>query len=239
MTHHVSHSVSMTAIPDLSGRYDLYGAIHKGLRKAGCDMLNRIGTADFENPEETETVLGNLRSFIVFAASHVMHEDEHIHGVLRARGASTATLEDQHDDHRTAFATLEKLASDIEKAWPMHKQAAGRKLYLAFAAYLAEDLAHMHEEETVTAPELWRICTDEELATIEMHIIASMSPEKNMAFLRLMIPAMNPAERAAMLSAMQQNTPPEMFSAIVEFAVRPSLSEKAFSDLSERIALAA
>src|SRR5262249_6979542 len=154
--------------------------------------------------DESGSVLGSLRNFLVLAAGHVAHEDEHIHGVLRAHGSSTETLDHQHGDHRAAFATLEKLASDVEKAWPKHKKAACRKLYLAFAAYLAEDLAHMHEEETETAPELWRNFTDEELLAIELNIVASMSPEENMAFLRLMIPAMNPAERAAMLGAMQQ-----------------------------------
>lgn len=235
----MSHHVSFTDIPDLSGRYDLYGAVHKGLRKAGCELLVRLGSADYGDPQECEAVLENLRSYLMMAGSHVVHEDENIHDLLRQRGGSTDVVDDQHDDHRTAFALLEKLAADIEKAWPLHKAAAGRKLYLAFAAYLAEDLAHMHEEETVVAPALWKSFTDEELVVLEMRIVASMPPEKNMAFMRMMIPAMNPAERAALLGAMRKGAPPEIFSAVIEFAVRPGLSEKAFSDLAIRLQLVA
>lgn len=235
MTHHIS----LTDIPDLNGRYDLYGAVHKGLRKAGCDLLCRLGSTDFEDPDEAERVLGDLRTYLMLAASHVVHEDDNIHTVLHDRGVSTGTVDDQHDDHRASFADLEALAVSIEKAWPMHKRAAGRKLYLAFAAYIADDFAHMHEEETKTAPVLWQHFTDADLAAVEMRIVASMPPEKNMAFMRLMIPAMNPAERAALLGAMRRGAPPEIFDAVIEFAVRPCLPAKAFDDLAGRLQLAA
>lgn len=235
MTDHIT----LTDIPALDGRYDLYGAVHKGLRKAGCDLLCRLGSADFDDPAETEAVLAGLRTYLMLAASHVMHEDEHIHAALRSRGVSTETVDDQHDDHRQAFADLEMLAAAVEKAAPIHKRAAGRKLYLALAGYLAEDLGHMHEEETVTAPALWKTFSDQDLIAIEMRIISSLSPEKNMAFMRIMIPAMSPVERAALLGAMQKGAPPEIFHAVMEFAVRPTLSEAAFEDLSGRLKRAA
>ncbi|WP_165217148.1 hemerythrin domain-containing protein [Affinirhizobium pseudoryzae] len=236
MTH---TPTSITAIPDLNGRFDLYGAVHKGLRKAGCELLVRLGSTDFDQSEDTEEVLALLRTYLTLAASHVCHEDEHIHAALAARGASTDTVDHQHDDHREAFGQLEALARAVETAWPMHRRATGRKLYLAFAAYLAEDLAHMHEEETVTARALWNRFTDDELSAIEMRIVSSLSPETNMAFMRIMIPAMNPLERADMLGAMQKLAPPEIFDAVIEFAVRPALDTKAFGDLAGRLKRAA
>ncbi|MBR0556413.1 hypothetical protein J5J10_12055 [Ciceribacter sp. L1K23] len=235
MTHHIS----LTDIPDLNGRYDLYGAVHKGLRKAGCDLLCRLGSTDFDNADECEAVLGDLRTYLMLAASHVVHEDDNIHTVLQERGVSTGTVDDQHDEHREAFADLEKLAVCVSRAIPIAKRAAGRKLYLAFAAYIAEDLAHMHEEETQTAPMLWQHFSDADLAAVEMRIVSSMSPEKNMAFMRIMIPAMNPAERAALLGAMRKGAPPEVFEAVMDFAVRPSLPPKAVDDLVDRLKLAA
>lgn len=236
MTHQ-HHSI--TAVPDLNGRYDLYGAVHKGLRKAGCDLLVRLGATDFDDAGETEEVLGLLRTYLMLAAAHVGHEDDHIHSALAARGVATDTVDHQHDDHREAFQDLEKLARGVETSWPMHRRANGRRLYLAFAAYLAEDLGHMHEEETVTAPALWRQFTDEELLAIELRIVSSLSPDKNMAFMRIMIPAMNPQERAAMLGAMQKGAPPEVFDAVIEFAVRPALNARAFGDLAGRLQIAA
>jgi DNA-directed RNA polymerase specialized sigma24 family protein len=234
---HAHHSI--TAVPDLNGRYDIYGAIHKGLRKAGCELLVRLGSTDFEEAEQIEEVLALLRTYLMLAASHVGHEDDHIHAALAARGVATDTVDHQHDDHRDAFAKLEGLARAVETAWPLHRRATGRRLYLAFAAYMAEDFAHMHEEETVTAPALWRSFTDDELHAIEMAIVSSLTPEKNMAFMRIMVPAMNPQERAAMLGAMQKAAPPEIFDAVIEFAVRPALTARAFGDLAGRLQLAA
>lgn len=236
MTH--THA-SITAVPDLDGRYDLYGAVHKGLRKAGCELLVRLGATDFDKPEESEEVLALLRAYLMLAAAHVGHEDDHIHSALATRGGATDTVDHQHDEHRQAFVDLESLACAVETAWPMHRRATGRRLYLAFCAYLADDLAHMHEEETLTAPSLWQHFTDDELSAIELRIISSLSPEKNMAFMRVMIPAMNGLERALMLGAMQKGAPREVFDAVIEFAVRPALSPKAFGDLASRLQLAA
>ncbi|MGF0536885.1 hemerythrin domain-containing protein [Agrobacterium sp. ES01] len=235
MTEHLS----LTTIPDLNGRFDLYGNIHKAIRKAGCELLCRLGAADYDNADERAAVLAGLRGYLAIAAGHVVHEDEHVHKALQARGASTATVDDQHDDHRQAFRDLEALAQAVEQAGALDRSAAGRKLYLAFAAYIAEDLAHMHEEETVTAPALWKNFTDQELIGIEMRIVSSIPPEKHLAFMRTMIPALNPAERAALLGAMKRGAPPEIFNAVIEFAVRPSLSEIAFDDLANRLCLAA
>lgn len=74
---------------------------------------------------------------------------------------------------------------------------------------------------------------------IELNIVSALSPEKNLAFMRVMIPAMNPLEWAQMLGAMQKGAPPEIFDAVIEFAVRPALNPKAFGDLASRLKLAA
>jgi hypothetical protein len=227
-------------IIDLNGRYDIYGAIHKGLRKAQCELLVRLGNTDFGNTRATGDLLSDLRALLALAAAHVMHEDTHIHSALRARGAvSTDRLDDQHDDHRATFAKLEALAAAIEAARPHERSALGRRLYLAFASYIAHDLEHMHEEETVAAPQLWSSFSDAELMAIENRIVGSLAPEKAMAFMRLMIPAIQPAERAAMLGGMKQQAPREAFDAVIEFAARPNLSAEEFADLARRLDLVA
>lgn len=234
----MSHAVSPSPIVDLEGRHDLYGGVHKGLRKAGCELLIRLGAVDPCDVREREALLASLRHHLSLAASHISHEEDNIHGPLRQRGGSSDRVADQHDDHRAAFAALEALAAALETAAPGHEAAAGRRLYLAFAAHLAADLLHMHEEETVVAPALWAAFTDAELVALEGRIVGSMPPEENMAFLRQMIPAMNPSERAALLGAVQKDAPPEVFGAVIDFAVRPSLAEKAFGDLADRLRLA-
>lgn len=226
-------------IPALDGRYDMYGNIHKGLRRAECLLLGRLGANDFDDAAATDKLLGDLRRLLAMAAAHVKHEDTEIHAALNGRGIATDLIDEQHEDHHAAFKLLEDRIVAVETAAASRRGEAGRALYLAFAAYIADDFAHMHEEETVTAPLLWQHFTDEELLAIEMRIVSSLPPEENMAFTRMMLPAMNPAQRAMMVGGMLEAMPREVFAAVVEFAIRPSLSEADFQALRLSVGMAA
>jgi Hemerythrin HHE cation binding domain len=240
MERFMTHAHHPTKIVDLNGRYDLYGPIHKGLRKAQCDLLVRLGNTDFGDTRATADLLSDMRGLLALAAAHLEHEDGQIHAALRARGAASVDrLDHQHDDHRSTFTELETLLTSIEAAKADERSALGRRLYLAFGTYIAHDLEHMHEEETVAAPQLWSLFSDAELMAIENRIVGSLPPEKAMAFMQLMIPAANPAERAAMLGGMKQQAPREAFDAVIEFAARPNLSAAEFADLARRLDLVA
>lgn len=233
----MTHADLLNRIPALDGRYDLYGNVHKGLRRAQCLLLSRLGANDFGDAATTEKLIADLRRLLAMAAAHVRHEDTEIHAALNRLGIATDLLDEQHEDHHAAFRILEEKIAAVEAA--SDRAEAGRALYLAFAAYVADDFAHMHEEETVTAPLLWQHFSDEELLAIEMRIVSALPPEENMAFTRMMLPAMNPAQRSAMVGGMREGLPPEVFAAVVEFAVRPSLTEADFQALSSSVGLAA
>jgi hypothetical protein len=234
-----THTAATSIRTDLTGRYDLYGPVHKGLRRAQADMLVRLGSADFGR-DGASALLADLRGLLAIAASHLAHEEEHIHRALEARipGASSR-LEHQHEAHFPRFEGMERLVAAIEAAEPADRPALGRALYLSFAAYVAEDLEHMHEEETVTWPLLCAHFRDEELAAIEGAIVGSLSPQENMAFMRMMIPAMNPAERARLFAAIRQVAPPEAVAALLDHAARPTLSDQDYGRLVGTLGLAA
>ncbi|AJY47642.1 hemerythrin domain-containing protein [Martelella endophytica] len=235
----MTHIENMTRVPALAGRYDFYGAVHKGLRRAQCNMLAAVGTADFADAQQTDALLDEFRRLLGLAAAHVVHEDATVHIALRSLSLPTDLIDEQHDDHRAAFLAFDALADRVENAEGPARLEAGRALYLAFAAYVADDFAHMHEEETVVMPLLWQHFTDAELLDMEMRIIGSMSPEENMAFTRIMVPAMAPAERRAMVGGMFRSMPRPVFDAVIGFAIRPVLAPAEFAALSNDIGLAA
>ena len=123
-------------------------------------------------------------------------------------------------------------------AEPADRLRLGRALYITFTAFVAEDFEHMAEEETVVWPQLCALFTDEELAGIEMAIIGELTPEENIGFMRLMLPAMNPSERAGLLTGMKANAPPEAFAAVIDLAARPTLAANDFAEL-QRLGLVA
>jgi iron-sulfur cluster repair protein YtfE (RIC family) len=221
-------------------RHDIYAPIHKALRAALCDLLVRLGRTDFAQPAACAAVLADARAQLRFSAAHLQHEDEHIHPALLTRAPEmVARLEHDHREHEAEFQALESLIRAVETAAPADRAQAGHRLYLAFAEFVAHDLAHMTQEEQVTGPLLHQLFTDPELQAMEAAIVSSMPPEEAMAAVAVMIPAMNPAERAAFLVFVRDTAPPEAFGAMIAVAAKPTLPANDWADLAERLGLAA
>ena len=68
---------------------------------------------------------------------------------------------------------------------------------------MAENLEHMHHEETEHNAVLWDAYSDAELEAIERALIASVAPDEMAAVARWMLPAMTAPDRAAKLTEMQ------------------------------------
>jgi hypothetical protein len=206
-------------------RHDLYGPIHKGLRLALSTLVVEIGSTDFADREAARETLAAVRRQMALSASHLAHEEDHIHRALEARapGATLSLLAD-HDHHRRAFEAIEAAMQAIEAAADARRPALGRDLYLAFSQFVAADFAHMAEEETIILPLLHRLFGDDELIAIEGAIVASLPPEEVIAFMKLAVPAMNGPERVRFLAFVRGGAPAEAFEALLNFAVRPSLT---------------
>jgi len=217
-------------------RWDIYGPIHKGLRLAHAQMIIRLGQADYaDSPGQ---LLGDLRAHLAIAAKHLHHEEVFIHAVLALAPAALRVLNEQHEQHRGRLAALNAAIERLEVADPGQRATQGRMLYLAFSTFVAEDLEHMAHEETETWPLLCALFTDEQLADLEMQIIATLTPEDNIAMMRVILPALSSSERAGLLGGIKAAAPPEAYAAVIDQAARPTLSADAFAEL-QRLDLAA
>lgn len=218
--------------------HDFYAPIHKGIRLGLCQMLTRLGAADAADPDLAQT-LADLRTQLALSAGHLAHEDAVIHTALEARApGATSRLEQAHEHHRASFEDLETLICRVERARP-EKNSLLRALYLRFSLFVADDFAHMAEEEQLMLPILQSLFTDEELSALEDAIVSQIPPEEMMAVAGLMIPAATRTDRIGMLSAMRANAPAEAFGAIMAMAVQPNISADDFAHLSEGLGLAA
>jgi hypothetical protein len=221
-------------------RHDLYGPVHKGLRLALCELGTRMARVDFADPEQSREMLAALRRQLALGASHLAHEEHHIHAALEARApGSTVTLEADHDHHRRAFEALDAAIQAVEAARGEAARRLGRDLYLRFTQFVAADYAHMAEEEMVVLPLLHRLFSDAELIAIEGAIVGSLPPEEAMAFMKLMIPAMNAPERIGFLGFVRATAPAEVFVGLLDFAARPTLTPRDYQDVVEGLGLAA
>lgn len=193
---------------------DLYYAVHKGIRLANARMLIALGQADASDEASLMQALGALAAHLDLSLSHLTHENERIHAVVEARvpGSSQHQGED-HDQHLEAFADLRRMADEVAMA-SADRAAKLRRLYQRFALFMAEDLTHMHEEETALMPLIAANFSAEEIDGIEHSIVSNIPPAKMAGFGRFMLGAATRPERVAMVTGMRQAMPTEVFDGL-------------------------
>jgi hypothetical protein len=220
--------------------HDFYRQVHKGLRLALSQLLTRLGACDADDPEGLKTLLADLRFQMEVSEHHLANEDLYVHTALEARApGASARLADAHEDHRETFEAMEAMIRRVENADAATRPSRLRGLYLRFSIFVAEDFAHMAEEEQLILPVLQSLFTDDELRGIEDRIISGLAPDEVIAFGRAMIPAATRRERIVLLDAMRANAPAEAFTAILAQSARPTLDDADYVHLCEGLGIEA
>jgi len=219
-------------------RIDLYASIHKGLRSFMAETLAAVGRMDADDDAERRGTLSQLRALLELLERHARHEDDFIHPVLQARRpGAERSCGDEHDRQRGQLRALARQADIVETASGAERAAAALGLYRQLALVIADNLAHMHEEETANNAVLWAECTDDELMAIHDRIVKAVDAEEMAQVIRWMAPSLNPSERAAMFGALQEKAPANVFHRLLEVA-RPHLAPGDWNKLISGIAAA-
>jgi hypothetical protein len=197
-------------------RYDAYLVIHKGLRALMSDTLVRVGRMDPFDDDDTREAVARIRELLALAETHLEHEDRFLHPAMEARApGSTRHVEADHRSHREALARLATGCRRVESAEGAVRASAALELYRSLALFVAEDLVHMHAEETQNNAVLWATHSDAEIVAIVDRVVASIPPEKNAALARWMVAASAPAERARMLGHARTTMPAGAFAGML------------------------
>lgn len=220
-----------TPLADPSARFDIYAFIHKGIRAFMGATLETVGRMDPTDPLEIAPALQALRALTGFLRAHLHHENQFIHPALEARRPGSACrTAGEHVAHERALEALESDALALERASDDSRAAAAQRLYRNLARLVAENLEHMHVEETDNNAALWDAYTDGELAQLQEALLATVSPDEMSLSLRWMLPAIAPAERAALFGAL----PPAAHAQVLE-ALRPHLGARDWAKLTAAI----
>lgn len=195
-------------------RHDLYALIHKALRAAMADALVRLGRLDTDDDAEVRTAAAAVRDLVALCRMHLDKEEQYVRPALEAAipGSAARTSRD-HDDHLRAFDRLEAGVRALERATGERAVLSAARLYRDLALFMADNLVHMHGEETDNNAVLWALLDDDGILAIEKRIIASIAPPQMAATLRWLAPAMTPAERARFFANLRAKLPPAAFAA--------------------------
>jgi hypothetical protein len=197
-----------------TARFDIYAGIHKALRTLMGDILGRLGRCDLDHPGDLRDTLERTDLMLDLMASHVDSENTVIHTAIEARlpqGARQTT--EDHVEHQHSIAALRQDVQVLRVAQPVQRPLLARHLYRQMALFVAENLEHMHVEETTNNATLWSLFTDAEIGQLEGQIVGRLSPEKMMAYMRWFAVGLSTAELTGLLQAMRLGAPAEAFDA--------------------------
>jgi hypothetical protein len=213
-------------------RVDLYTTIHKGLRAFMTRTLEAVGNMDAADAEGVAQTVAQLRALLGLMRTHMHVENQFLHPALEARrpGAARRTA-GEHAEHEHAFEELHGALLALERASAPARAGAAMLVYRRLALFVAENLAHMHFEETENNALLWAAYSDEELSRLHDALLAAVAPEERALALHWMLPALSPAERAGMLTEMQAKLPAAAFAGLL-CGLQPALSMRDWAKLT-------
>ena len=171
-----------------SPRLDFYCAIHKGLRAFMAETLVRVGRIDVADVADRDAALDQLEQLLGFCADHLRHENTFVHTAIEARHpAGSAKIAEEHVEHGESIAALREEAAALRAAPEHAASALALRLYRHLALFVAENLRHMHIEETAHNALLWQHYSDAELLELHDRLLASLTPAEKELSARWMI----------------------------------------------------
>jgi hypothetical protein len=197
-------------------RYNIYGNVHKALRACMCETLVAVGRMDHADDADVTVAVAQVRELLTLARMHLEKEDHFIHPAMEARrpGSAAHTMSD-HAHHLEAFARLEAGIRTVGRARGSARADVAMMLYRDLGLFVADNFVHMHAEEVDNNAVLWAAYTDDEIRAIESGIVAAIPPDAKALVMRWMAPAVDAAERAAMLATVRATAPAPAFAAML------------------------
>jgi hypothetical protein len=217
-------------------RHDLYGPVHKALRRFMADTLHRVGSADPFDDADLADALAQVQSLLHSMRSHLKHENDFVHAAIEARRpAGARQTADDHMAHLESIAALEADVLALRAAPREQRDQRMGRLYHHLALFVAENLNHMQLEETANNALLWAHYSDAELQDIHGRLVASIPPAEMMGWLRWFAVALSPAELAGMLGDMRAKAPAEAYAAVLHL-VRSHVDARRWAVLERALA---
>jgi len=218
-------------------RMDFYAPIHKALRLFMFETLTALGRADAGDLDELAGAVAQLQALLSMLRGHVAHENDHVHPAMEARRAgSSRVIGGQHEEHLASIDALDQESLDLLAAPAPRRDALALRLYRHLSLFVAENLQHMHIEETVHNAELWAAYRDDELLALHDELLAHIEPDEMQQVNHWMAPALSLDELTGMLQGMKAGMPAPVFEAVAS-AMFQRMPERRRARLAERLGL--
>jgi hypothetical protein len=197
-------------------RYNIFYQIHKALRAMLYHTATELQRTDFNNQEEAEAALADIKTVVDLFDKHAYHEDNLVFSAVQQYEPSVVdSFEQEHvKDHELSekLRTLTVIYSSLEK--DEEKIQLGSAIRKSFVEFLAFNLEHMAKEEDIINNLLWRYYSDEQIHSIEQQIISVQTPEATALVWKWMLLGLSNREIAGWLRIVEKNAPEFVFNTL-------------------------
>lgn len=210
----------------MQNRPSFYREVHKGIRSFMLDLLVKAGQVEWNDSASVAAFRADTEVIFELLTGHAHHEDEFVAPMLRKAAPEVAAiLDSNHDDQEEELVAMLGTLRAIDPASP-DAGLSGHQFLLTLSRFVGESLVHMADEEEVAMTAILQAFED--AAIIETHgrLVASVPPREMGLMLRWMLPAMNNAERAGMLTGMRATAPPPVYAFVRGLATEVLSSEQ-------------
>ncbi len=144
---------------------------------------------------------------------HAQFEDGAIHELLRKKGSKLhLEIEEDHKNHDKIFIELHELISCIlQESLEEKKIEIGYDFYLKYRLFCAENLIHLHKEETLLMKELQRLYPNDEDLKIDYDTYNKMTIDQMIHMIEVLFPVMDINDHYVYLKDIKDSQP-EKFS---------------------------
>jgi len=213
MTDTPSQAEALTLVT-ASTRLQPYRAIHKALRGLMAHTLAVLGQTDADDAPSRELALETVDMLLDACSGHIAHENHFFHAALRQRAPrAVLPFDTDHGEHVAEIAALRETAALVRDGGAQ-AGAATYRLFLELSRFVAENLEHMAEEETLLTRALWQHFSDDEILGLEGALVASLTPAEQALSLRWMARMLSAGELAPMLAGMRAAMPAAAFEGV-------------------------
>ncbi|KTC86852.1 hemerythrin domain-containing protein [Legionella brunensis] len=210
---------------------------HKYVTSVMNELDNKIAKTDFRDINQIKEIANGLSNVINLLTFHAKHEDEKIHTLLKKHNSYVVEeIESGHQKHEAIFDHLkEKLALISKAESEREKVDEGYLFYLSYRRFIAENLEHIYKEETLLMPELARLCTKEELESIDYPVYQSMTSEQMVGMLKTLFTVLNFDDKKYFITDLVDAVPDKVVESWSSIAALLTASE--IADMANRIVL--
>lgn len=197
-------------------RYRFYRE-HKYVSYVLSELEKLIAKTDFRDADQIQTVKNELDNAEALMTGHATWEESSIHELLRKKQSSVhIAIEADHKEHAEKFKTLKTILTAITVCSYEHEKIhQGYTLYLTYRQFVADNLSHLYDEETIIMPELQQLYSDDELRAIEFATYAHMTPAEMIDMMEVLFPHINASDREFILADIR-DAEPEKFAMVRE-----------------------